>query len=133
MNTLKNLIKEYNIRISSTYGGVDIPDDFKNSDPWKVTLKYARAQMTIPFYKGAGHYGAEPTIEEVLDCLLMDYSSWDSANDFEDWANEFGYDTDSRKAEKIYKKVEKQSRRLKQFLGDDLLNKLLACDTWEDK
>jgi len=45
---------------------------------------------------------AAPTIDTVLECLASDVSeSLDYG--FEAWADESGYDTDSRKAEKIYK------------------------------
>ena len=66
-----------------------------------------------------------PELEDLLDCLASDASGIENSPDFEDWCGEYGYDTDSRKAEKIFKTVEHQARRLKQFLGDDLYEALL--------
>lgn len=93
---------------------------------WKATLKAAGHRMTLTFSKGSGHKGAPPTVEEVLQCLSQDaYYIDDSGSTFEDFCHELGYDTDSRKAEKIYKAVVRQTHKLKSFLGttfDDLLN-----------
>ena len=47
----------------------------------------------------------------------MDATGYDS--DFEDWADNYGYDTDSRKAEKIWREVQSTSKRTRQLLGDD--------------
>ena len=125
---IKSFVRQNDIKIIAEYGTVEVPEDFKQSDPWKVTLRMNGRQMTIPFFKGYGHGGAEPTAEEVLECLISDYSGWDSANDFEDWASALGLDTDSRKAERTYQQVEKQSRKLKNFLGQALIDDLMACE-----
>jgi hypothetical protein len=81
--------------------------------------------MTLTFSKGSGHNGAEPTADEVLDCLASDAAGVENTSDFEDWCSYYGYDADSRKAEKIYKACVHQSERLKTFLGDDLYEQLL--------
>lgn len=67
-----------------------------------------------------------PTIEDVLDTLALDASSYDNARDFAGWAADFfGYDSDSIKAEKTYKAVGEESRRLLQLLGHELYNELI--------
>ena len=94
------------------------------SSHWKVTLSLfdpglarTRKRMTVPFSMGPGLSGA-PKAAEVLDCLLSDASSYRNARDFSDWANELGFDPDSRKAEKIYRAVGRQTEKLEAFLGD---------------
>lgn len=47
-----------------------------------------------------------PTAKDVLACLMIDYSVINHPN-FESWADEFGYDKDSREAEKIYNECRK--------------------------
>ena len=98
--------------------------DSQNMDHFKVTLRYAGRQMTLYFSQGYGISG-EPTAADVLNCLASDSSSVENARSFEDWASDLGYDTDSRKAEKIFKVCEKQAERLKKFLGEDLYKILL--------
>ena len=48
-----------------------------------------------------------------------------NARGFEDWCSDFGYDADSRKAEKTFKVCEHQAKRLRSFLGDSLYKQLL--------
>ena len=66
---------------------------------------------------GYGHNGDEPTAEDVMECLLSDAQA--ENDDFEGWASDLGYDTDSRQAEKTYKACVDIAHRLRKLLGDD--------------
>lgn len=109
-------------------------DDF-NGDHWRCTIRRKdngrRRSMTVYFSQGYGHNGKEPRVCDVLDCLASDASGIENARDFADWAGEYGYDEDSRKAERTYRTTERQSLRLRRFLGDALYNALL-WDTERD-
>jgi hypothetical protein len=67
-----------------------------------------------------------PRAEDVLDSLASDAGSIENARFFEDWCADFGYDTDSRKAEATYNECCRLARQLRSFLGgaayDELLN-----------
>lgn len=80
--------------------------------------------LTVYFSQGNAHK-KPPTLAEVLDCLASDASGVDNARSFEDWASEYGYDTDSRKAERTYHICEKQAQDLKALLGQDAYDQLL--------
>jgi hypothetical protein len=86
---------------------------------YKCILRAKGKQLTTFFSMGLAHEGKEPQIEEVLDCLASDASGYENAQGFEDWCNEYGYSTDSKTAEKIWKAVEKGAKKLKNFLGDE--------------
>lgn len=64
-----------------------------------------------------------PNLEDVLYSLLLDASVLDSPT-FEDWAGEFGYDTDSRKSEKLYNACLEIALKMRALLGDENLRKL---------
>src|SRR5215469_3741015 len=120
MKSLKARIREDNVRAESVMTG---PPDWAAGDGWQanwydVTLRRKRRQLTIKFGMGLGLSG-EPPAGDVLSSLLMDASGYDNARSFEEWAGEYGYDTDSRKAERIYRQVEAQTAKLRKFLGDD--------------
>ncbi len=85
---------------------------------WTVTLRYRGRQMTTPYYMGSAYTG-EPVTEGVLDCLLSDSSGYDSARDFADWCADYGYDTDSRKAERTYQQIARQRDALRRLLAAD--------------
>lgn len=128
MKTIAERIQEGNIKMSCIhwYENPNMPDS-DDMDHWKCTLRRPRKQMTVYFSMGYGHRGKAPELADVLDCLSSDAAGYENAPDFEDWAQEYGYDEDSRKAEKIYKTIEKQARQLKVFLGEELYTALL----WE--
>lgn len=64
-----------------------------------------------------------PDLVDVLGCLLSDASALDHSS-FEDWANEFGYDTDSRKAARTYNACVQTGVELREILGIDRFNTL---------
>ena len=117
-DTLAHRIEQDHITARVTYGTKAAPPtDWGIMDPWTVTLEFAGHKMTVPFYMGKGHGHKPPALEDVLDCLLSDAAGYEQARDFEDWAAEYGYDSDSRKAEATWRAVAEQTRRLRQFLG----------------
>jgi hypothetical protein len=65
-----------------------------------------------------------PDLEDVLYslvmdyCAVMDYCVLDYEK-FEDWTAEYGYDFDSRTAEKIYEETKENALMLRIVLGDD--------------
>ena len=60
----------------------------------------------------------EPDAADVLNCLASDASGYENAGSFEEWAGEYGYDTDSRSAERTFSAVESQTLALRSFLGE---------------
>lgn len=104
-------------------------DDSAHMDHWKCVLKMGYKRMTVYFSQGYGHNGREPKVADVLDCLASDAAGVENARSFEDWCSEYGYDTDSRKAEKTFKVCEHQAKRLENFLGGEHLFKRLMYST----
>ena len=75
----------------------------------------------IDKYKSGGNNltlvkGEEPSLYDVLACL----TTYDPGT-FEDFCSDFGYDTDSRKAEKIYNAVEGEWLKVQSLFNDDEL------------
>lgn len=66
-----------------------------------------------------------PTVEQVLDCLASDASGYENAGNFDDWCSEYGYDADSRKAERTYNLIAEESKKLRQFLGNEAFQELI--------
>jgi hypothetical protein len=124
MKTLAARITEDGIKSVTEYGNTqterhyDTLDDWqKQANPWTITLRRGRKRMTVPFFTGPA-ITEEPDAKDALNALLLDASGYENASSFEDWCSEYGYDTDSRTAERIWKQVERQTKKLKQFLGD---------------
>lgn len=82
-----------------------------------------RADWKLDSYKSRKVKQPEPTLTDVLYCLVMDSSVLNTSG-FEEWASDCGYDTDSRKAEKTYRACLEQSLQLKSLIGQAALDTL---------
>lgn len=124
--TVAQFITDQKIGSSASYAdsNPNMPDSDTMRYHWRVTLRRGGRKMSVPFSQGAAHT-VPPTTADVLDCLAVDASGFENARGFIDWCSEYGYDTDSRKAEQIYKTVGRQVASLKRFLGPVLYEVLL--------
>ena len=88
------------------------------------SVKGQDGALAVPFSMGPAHT-SEPSMDDVLDAIASDASGIENASGFEDWSSEYGYDTDSRKAERTYRAVEEQSVALRNFVGQQAYDELL--------
>lgn len=61
--------------------------------------------ITEVVWKNKNLFKCDPKEDDVMYALYTDITSYENAQDFEDWATDCGFDTDSRKAEKIYNQI----------------------------
>ena len=90
----------------------------RGSNHFEVTLTRDNDQEMACYFSMGPALCREPEAVEVLDCLISD-SRGVLNEGFEDWADNYGYDSDSRKAEKTYLVCREQAEKLEVFLGDD--------------
>lgn len=128
--SLAAFIRKHRIRMVAelTEANPNMTDMPRGSNHWKCVLRCGRRSMTVPFSQGPA-ICREPTAEDVLDCMSSDASGYENARSFEEWAGEYGYDTDSRKAERVWNAVERQSKGLRRLLGSDEAYKSLLWNT----
>lgn len=126
--TLQSFIAQNRIKMTTKWADSNpnmTADDWsRGASHWKCQIRAGRRAMTTFFSQGSAHIG-EPTLTSVLDCLASDAAGFENAQSFEDWASEYGYDADSRKAEKTFKAISKQAEGLKRLLGEDAYGTLL--------
>ena len=116
------------VPMNPAYEGAD-PEERKWADEsyhYKCIIKKPRKTFSVYFSMGSANQDP-PKLSEVLDNLASEASGFENNPDFESWAGEYGYDPDSRKAERIFRMIETESNKLKQFLGEEAYKKLL----WE--
>lgn len=65
----------------------------------------------------------EPLLKEVLYYLCLDAQVLNYAT-FEEWANEYGYEEDNRKAEALYRECITQSLKLSNLIGSTTIESL---------
>lgn len=120
MTTLADFINAHHITADAQHADSNPNmDGSENMDHWRVTLRRPGRKMTVYFSMGRGHNGKAPKADDVLDCLASDAAGVENAQSFEDWASEYGYDADSRKAHRTYTICKRQAERLRKFVGDE--------------
>lgn len=132
--TIQEFIEENNLHMyrSTAYDNPDMVDGKwkKTASHYSIKIErrngYGVAEGTMAlFYSQGSAIKRLPTLSDVLDCLASDSSGFDNAHSFEEWAGDYGYDTDSRTAEKTYKQIEKQAGQLRSLLGDEAYEQLI--------
>jgi hypothetical protein len=95
-------------------------DDKEPRDIWRITLKRNGKRWSFRFGNSinASQTNEAPTAYDVLATL----TKYDVGS-FNDFCFDFGYDTDSRKAEKIYKAVVKEFEHVDKMFSD-VINEL---------
>jgi len=83
----------------------------------------ARSQADIESNRPRVFFPIEPKQADVVHSLILDSSVLDSGG-FEEWASEFGYDTDSRKAESIYRACLEIALKVRSGLGESVMSAL---------
>ena len=71
---------------------------------------------SFDFHMGMGTNG-EPHAADVLHSLCLDIASAEIS--FEDWCADYGYDSDSRKAERIYNACNAEAKKVRRLFSDD--------------
>jgi hypothetical protein len=129
--TLREFITRYGITIACEQ--VDSNPNMQDANGmfhWRCRLRCKSTQRVMSTYFSMG--GAlthEPTAEDVLNCLSLDAGGVDNASTFESWASEYGYDPDSRKAERTYNVIRVQASALRRFCASKAIyDTLLACE-----
>lgn len=98
-----------------------LEEDWRVNENWgekkpryyfKCRLTRGRKSWTFDFWMGTATDGY-PTMYDVLACV----QKYDVGS-FEDFCGEFGYDTDSRRAERTYKAVCKEYAAVERLFGD---------------
>lgn len=116
MKTVKTVLGvTFTISAKLKATGVQFPFSDKKDNTlhnhYRVTIKTNSGSTTFDFYGSAQEYinGTmvmdNSTMEHALYCFVSDACS--AKDSFGGFCSEFGYDTDSRRAEKIYKACER--------------------------
>lgn len=127
-SNVSEFLQTLGVAFSAVLVGETKRDDW-TCDEWRVTLTRAGSKalpMSLPYYTGTGHRKAPPAIfgarytpgtlaheawmkgakpqapsaADVLHSLILDSSAADQS--FNDWCEDFGYDSDSIKAFTTY-------------------------------
>lgn len=115
--------KEFELKSELVGEGVKFPnsDDKDNTlhNQFKISVTLDKVNKDFNFYGSMADYEAgkqdltEEELKYTFKCLISDGESGNM--DFEEFCGEFGYDTDSRRAEKIWNECIKSMEKLIDF------------------
>lgn len=85
------------------------------------------------YSKGTGHVDKNkrpipPQLVECLDSLRSDCTMVANGQRFDEWANDVGYDPDSRTAYRVYETILSQESELRSLFGHEVYAEFLACE-----
>jgi len=124
--TIAEFIKSAGLSMNATWTDHNPSmEDSATMDHWRCTIRSGKSRMSLVFSMGVGHNGKQPELADVLDCLASDASGLHNAEGFNDWCNDYGYNTDSRRAEKTFRAIKRQSERLQNLLGESAYQTIL--------
>lgn len=87
-------------------------------EAYRVTIARGAESYSTTYRQGTAHTHA-PTLSQVVSCLLSDARSADENSTFESFCSEFGYDDNSRTAERVYRACQECASALRRILGED--------------
>lgn len=153
MPDLDQLIKDYDIKIHADYIPMDGHEEPRLK--WKVRLyRLNETVLEVEYTAGMAHAPSYPALCAVDECrtgmrsefppkpiqpdqrdvirsVMRDSSALDYGC-FEDWARDYGYDTDSRAAEAIYRLCLQRAVMLRANLGKERFDALQLAALTED-
>lgn len=88
---------------------------------YKVVIRWQGRMMRSTFSQGMAYAKDNVDVGELLSSLAEDYLSGQDQT-FEEWAGDYGYDTDSRKAYAIYEALKENRKRMDRVFGDEVGN-----------
>lgn len=101
-------------------------DGLMNDSSRHFRCRISNGRRSFGFYFSQGSAHTEnPTLADVLNCMADDSAGYENARQFETWATDYGYDADSRQAEKVFRAVKRQAEQLKRTIGQDAYGELL--------
>lgn len=134
----KALAAETDLTMGVSYQGIG-HDQWSQADKWYVTIKSKNAEASFDYHTGLGHrfiikrredswsgkqedIPVEPAMSDVLNCLMTDATALDES--FKNWCDNFGYDVDSRKAERTYFECQELGEKVLRILGRERFERL---------
>jgi len=94
-------------------------DDKEKRDIYTITLKRGDRVFIFDFGQSIAKLGVMPSVYDVLACLTSN-----EVGSFEEFCSSYGYEEDSRKAEKTYNAVLNEWNNVKMLYTDKEIEKL---------
>ena len=112
----KECLKKCNTIMTTEYYMHDkyFKDDKDKRDIYNITLKNNKGIWTFTFGQSINNTGISPTEYDIITCL----TKYDPGK-FQEFCSEYGYEEDSRKAERVYQAVSEEWKMVRKLFTDE--------------
>lgn len=116
-----NFLTKHGITFSFKLANTKVPswDESRKCNHFIVTLKQGKKKVSFDFFDSSNNYQKGVTTLDAYSVLTCCSSEINCPDTFEDFCSEFGYDQDSRKAEKTFRALKKFSDKLNKFFDTE--------------
>lgn len=117
-----DFLTKHGISFSAKLANTKTPswkDDSRPVNHFIVTLKQGKKRVSFDFFDSIANREKGITELDAYSVLSCCSSEIHCPETFEEFCSEFGYDEDSRKAEKTFKSLKKFSDKLKKFFDTE--------------
>lgn len=124
-----NFLRKHEISFSFKLANTKTPDWKDDSRPvnhFIVTFKRGENKCSFDFFDSINNYQKGITEISAYNALTCCSSEINCPDTFEDFCSEFGYDEDSRAAEKTFRTLKKFSDKLRKFFDSEEIREDLA-------
>jgi hypothetical protein len=116
-----DFLSKHEITFSFKLANTKVPnwkDDSRPVNHFIVTFKKAGKKMSLDFFDSIHNFQKGVTELRAYDALTCCSSELHCPDTFEDFCSEYGYDNDSRSAEKTFRALKKMSDKLQKFFDN---------------
>lgn len=120
--TLESVVSTLKVRVTSTRitPTAERAKEWPGASHYRVTVTYGGRSMRTVFSQGSA-YSEPPSVVAVIGSLARDMLNGAT---FDQWCRDLGYDTDSRKADRVYKACKRIEASMRRVFGDELAERL---------
>ncbi len=125
--TFQEFIEKHEIDMSEKYAESNPyhEDALPNTMHYVITLSCGDNEIEIPY--SCGRMAGYPYLEMVL-CTVANEARVSEYDSFEDWADNFGFDSDSRRAERIFENCKEMATMLGGLLTHSQFKEFMECE-----
>lgn len=117
-----DFLAKYGITFSFKLANTKTPDwkdDYRPVNHFVATFKRGKNKVSLDYFDSINNYQKDITEISAYSALTCCSSEINCPDTFEDFCSEFGYEEDSRKAEKTFRALKKFSDKLKKFFDTE--------------
>ena len=105
------------------------PEWAENMNAYTMTVSTRHGYAEFDYFTGKGIHEADISAADVINNIMMDYLTVINATTFEEWAEELGYDTDSRKAYAVWELILDNVVKMAKLFNDTQIDELCSLSS----